>query len=103
MTQRLGAPPESWTFFGQCFDAGDQTKLKCAILLTTSRYFFTICRADGEPGARYISYEAIPFFKYRNPALYRRLMVGVAFLEMRNDAVDSEERWHKERGKSHRS
>jgi hypothetical protein len=95
MTERLGGPPESWTFYGQCFDAGEQADLKCAILQAPSRYFFTLVHADGSPGCRYISFEAIPLFKYRNPDLYRRLTVGMAFLEMQNDGFDRQEKWRK--------
>ena len=93
MTERLGGPPEDWTFFGQCFDAGEGTELKCTILQRASRYFFTLVPADGGHGSRYISFEAIPLFRYCNPDLHRRLMMGVAFLEIRNDAFDRQEKW----------
>jgi hypothetical protein len=99
VTERLGGAPETWTFFGQCFDAGELSVLKCAILQAPSRYFFTLKPEDGGPGCRYISFEAIPLFKHRNPELYRRLMVGVALLEMANDGFDRQEKWRKERGK----
>ena len=42
ITDRLGGPPDAWTFFGQCFHAGDQSGLKCAILQQPSQYFFTL-------------------------------------------------------------
>ena len=99
MTERLGGAPKSWTFFGQCFDAGEQSNQKCAILRRSSRYFFALKPADGAPGSRYISVEAIPLFKSRNPHLYRRLMIGVAVLEMQNDGFDLQERWRTETGK----
>lgn len=99
ITDRLGGPPEQWTFFGQCFGAGGQTGLKCAILHQPSQYFFTLTPADGSPGHRYISFEAIRFFRARNPELYRRLMIGVGFLELQNDGFDRQERWRKEHGK----
>jgi hypothetical protein len=67
LTDRLGAPPEHWTFFGQCFDAGEQTPLECAILQRPSRYFFALVPADGGPGCRYISFEAVPIFKMAQP------------------------------------
>ena len=98
ITERLGAAPETWTFFGQCFDAGEQSNLKCAILLQPSRYFFTLKPANGGTGFRYISFEAIPLFRYRNRELHRRLMLGVAFLEMRNDGFDLHQKSRKERG-----
>jgi hypothetical protein len=81
ITERLGGPPESWTFVGQCFDAGRDCELECAILQRRARYFFTLKPADGSLGSRYISFEAITLFKWRNPELYRRLMIGVALLE----------------------
>ena len=98
ITARLGGPPEAWTFVGQCFDAGEQGDLTCAIMQTPSRYLFALKPADGAPGCRYISYEAIPLFKLRNPELYRRLLVGVAFLEIRSDGYDRQEKRRKERG-----
>ena len=101
ITDRLGGPPEHWTFFGQCFDAGGQSSLTCAILQQTSQYFFTLKPADGGPERRLISLEAIPLFRYRNPELYRRLKVGVALLEMQADGFDRQERWREERGLSH--
>ncbi len=99
IAERLGCAPETWTFFGQCFDAGEQSDLKCAILRRPTRYLFTLKLADGGPGCRYISLEAIPLFKWRNPELYRRLMIGVALLEMKNDGFDRQDKWRKERGK----
>ena len=100
ITERLGGAPEMWAFFGQCFDAGEQSDLKCAILQTRSRYLFTLKPGDGAPGCRRISVEAIPLFKSRNPRLYRRLMNGVALLEMQNDGFDLQARWRKWRAKS---
>ena len=91
MTERLGRPPEGWTFFGQCFQATEQSQLKCAILQESSRYFFTLRPVDGGPGRRYIGFEAIPYFRSRNRELYRRLKIGVAFLEMQMDGFDVEE------------
>lgn len=99
IAERLGGPSEEWTFFGQCFDSGTESNLKCAILQTPSRYFFTLKPADGGHGSRYISFEAIPLFKHCNPELYRRLMVGVALLEITNDGFDRQEKWRKETGK----
>ena len=93
ITARLGGPPEAWTFSGQCFPAGDQSPLKCAILEKSSPYLFTLRLIDGGPGRRYIGFEAIPYFRYRNPELYRRLNIGIAFLEMQNDGFDREEIW----------
>lgn len=98
IAERLGGAPESWTFFGQCFDAGEKNILICAILQRSSRYFFTLKPWDGGPGSRHISFEAIPLFKRRNPLLYRRLMVGLAFLEMQNEGFDLQEGWRKEGG-----
>jgi len=98
ITERLGGPPEAWTFFGQCFDTGEERELKCAILQRPSRYFFSLKPADGGPGCRHVSFEAIPLFKYRNRELHRRLMVGMAFLEMQNDGFDRQEKWRKVRG-----
>ena len=92
IAERLGGPPKTWTFFGQCFDAG-RSNLTCAILQQPSGYLFTLKPADGSPGRKYVGFEAIPYFKYRHPELYRRLNVGVAFLEMRNDGFDLQERW----------
>ena len=88
ITERLGGPPESWTFAGQCFQAGEQSQLKCALLQQSSQYFFTLKRIDGSPGRRYIGFEAIPYFRYRNRELYRRLNGGVALLEMQSDEFD---------------
>jgi hypothetical protein len=88
ITERLGSAPETWTFFGQCYETGEQNDLKCAIMQRPSRYFFTLKPWDGGPGSRYISFEAIQLFKLRNPRLYRRLMIGVALLEMQNDGFD---------------
>jgi hypothetical protein len=99
ITERLGGPPTAWTFFSQCFDAGEQSNLKCAILQHPSRYFFTLKPADGRPGYKYICFEAISLFRYRNRELYRKLMLGVAFLEMRNDGFDLQQKWRKVRGK----
>ena len=93
MTERLGGPPEAWTFYGQCFHADEQSQLKCAILERSSQYFFALKPADGGSGRRYISLEAIGYFKHRNPELYRRLNAGVAFLEMQNDGFDRQESW----------
>jgi hypothetical protein len=101
ITDRLGGPPEQWTFFGQCFFGGEQNGLKCAILQQPSQYFFTLKPADGGPDRRLISYEAISLFTNRNPELYRRLKVGVAFLELQNDGFDRQKRWREERGLSH--
>jgi hypothetical protein len=101
ITDRLGGPPEMWTFYGQCFDAGEQSSLKCAILQQPSQYFFTLVPADGGPGRRYIGFEAVRFFRARNPELYRRLMVGIALLEMQADGYDRQKRWREERGLSH--
>ena len=100
ITDRLGGPPEQWTFFGQCFDAGEQNGMKCAILQQPSQYFFTLKPADGGPERRLISLEAIRFFRARNPELYRRLTVGIALLEMQNDGFDRQQRWREENGKS---
>ena len=99
ITERLGDAPEAWTFFGQCFHSGAQSDLNCAILQRPSHYLFTLKLGDGGPGCRYISLEAILLFKWRNPELYRRLMIGVALLEMQNDGFDRQEKWRKERGK----
>ena len=101
ITDRLGGPPEQWTFFGQAFDAGERSGMKCAVLQERSRYFFALCPADGSPGRRYIGLETIPLFKARNPELYRRLTVGIALLEMQNDGFDRQKRWREERGLSH--
>jgi hypothetical protein len=60
ITDRLGGHPDQWTFFGQCFGAGGQAGLKCAILQQPSQYFFTLVPADGGSGRRYIGLEAIP-------------------------------------------
>jgi hypothetical protein len=102
IADRLGGPPEQWTFFGQCFDAGEQNGLRCAILHQPSQYFFTLKAADGGPERRLISLEAIRFFRTRNPEFYRRLTVGIALLEMQNDGFDRQKRWHEENGKSAR-
>ena|ERR1035438_4288631 len=102
ITHRLGGPPEQWTFFGQCFDAGEQNGLKCAILQQPSQYFFTLKPADGGPDRRLISLEAIRLFRARNPQLYRRLTVGIALLEMQADGFDRQEKWRMERGKDDR-
>jgi hypothetical protein len=98
ITERLGGPPKTWTFFGQCFDAGEQSNLTCAILQQPSRYLFTLKPADGSPGCKYVGFEAIPYFKYRHPELYRRLNAGVAFLEMQNDGFDLQESWRSSNG-----
>jgi len=103
ITDRLGSPPEMWTFYGQCFFGGEQNGLKCAILQESSQYFFTLKPADGGPDRRLISLEAIPLFKYRNPRLHKKLMIGVAFLELQNDGFDLHERWSKEHGKAFNS
>jgi len=100
ITDRLSGPPDAWTFFGQCFGAVRQTDLKCAVLQERSQYFFALCPADGSPGRRLISLEAIPLFKFRNPRLHKKLMVGIAFLELQNDGFDQHERWSKEHGKT---
>jgi hypothetical protein len=101
IADRLGGPPAAWTFSGQCFDAGEQNGLRCAILQQPSQYFFTLKAADGGPEHRLISLEAIRLFRARNPELYRRLAAGIALLEMQNDGFDRQKRWREERGLSH--
>lgn len=90
ITQRLGRPPEQWTFFGQCYAVEENAERRCALTDVVAHICFTIKPKSGEKGRLVIDAEAIPQFERWNPALYVKLKAGLMFLELRKPAIEAD-------------
>lgn len=90
LTSRLGRAPKDWTFLGQCYEAGEGTRIECAVTRQQAHICFTLKHKDGTKGRQVISAEAIPQLERWAPELYCKLRAGNMFLELRRPAIQAD-------------
>jgi hypothetical protein len=90
ITLRLGSEPETWTFLGQCYDAGENSGQVCALTQEVAHIFFTLKPLGGGKGRVAVSAESIEQFERWNADLYVKLKTGMMWLQLRLKQVETD-------------